>query len=38
MQLGEGDLQKQLRDLGMSVTLTADDFQAALMAGEKLSG
>ena len=35
VQLGEGDLQKQLRDLGMSVTLTADDFQAALMAGEK---
>lgn len=33
--LGEGDLQQQLRELGLSVTLTAEDFQAALAAGEK---
>jgi hypothetical protein len=33
--LGEGDLQAQLRALGLSVTLTAEDFQAALAAGER---
>jgi hypothetical protein len=35
VELGEGDLQAQLRELGLSVTLTAEDFQAALAAGER---
>jgi len=35
VELGEGDLQAQLRELGLNVTLTAADFQAAMAAGEK---
>jgi hypothetical protein len=34
--LGEGDLQAQLRELGLNVTLTADDFRTALAAGERV--
>jgi hypothetical protein len=35
VELGDGDLRARLRELGMEVTLTADDFTAALAAGEK---
>lgn len=35
VELGEGDLVTQLRQHGLDVTLTAEDFQAALAAGER---
>jgi len=35
VELGNGDLQAQLREQGLDVTITADDLQQALGAGEK---
>jgi hypothetical protein len=35
VELGEGDLQAQLRELGLNVTITAEDVRQAMAAGEK---
>lgn len=35
VELGDGDLQARLRELGLNVTITAEDVRQAMMAGEK---